>query len=77
MGCTCGEPNEIKKNTHPENVTALFREQAKLSRWADDLTASWARLFSKSKVVGVADFDAEVLESLDTWVVMFMMGYTP
>ena len=25
---TCGEPNEIKKNTHPNNITALFREQA-------------------------------------------------
>ena len=24
---TCGEPNETKKNTHPKNVTALFREQ--------------------------------------------------
>ena len=26
---TCGEPDEIKKNTHPENFTALFREQAR------------------------------------------------
>ena len=25
---TCGEPNEIKKNTHPKNNTALFHEQA-------------------------------------------------
>ena len=25
---TCGEPNEIKKNTHPGNITALFGEQA-------------------------------------------------
>ena len=25
---TCGEPNETKKNTHPKNTTALFREQA-------------------------------------------------
>ena len=24
---TCGEPDEIKKNTHPKNVTALFRAQ--------------------------------------------------
>ena len=24
---TCGEPDEIKKNTHPKNITALFREQ--------------------------------------------------
>ena len=24
---TCGEPDEIKKNTHPKNVTALFRDQ--------------------------------------------------
>ena len=29
MGCTCGEPDEIKKNTHPKNVTALFRDQAR------------------------------------------------
>ena len=27
MGRTCGEPDEIKKNTHPKNITALFREQ--------------------------------------------------
>ena len=25
MGRTCGEPDEIKKNTHPKNFTALFR----------------------------------------------------
>ena len=25
---TCGEPGEIKKNTHPKNITALPREQA-------------------------------------------------
>ena len=24
---TCGEPDEIKKNIHPKNFTALFREQ--------------------------------------------------
>ena len=24
---TCGEPGEIKKSTHPKNITALFREQ--------------------------------------------------
>ncbi len=28
MGRTCGEPDEIKKNTHPKDVTALVREQA-------------------------------------------------
>ena len=27
MGRTCGEPDEIKKNTHPKNITALFRDQ--------------------------------------------------
>ena len=27
MHRTCGEPDEIKKNTHPINITALFREQ--------------------------------------------------
>jgi len=27
MGRTCGEPDEIKKNTHPKNITALFCEQ--------------------------------------------------
>ena len=27
MGRTCGEPNEILKNTHPKNITALVREQ--------------------------------------------------
>ena len=25
--CTCGEPDEIKKNTHPKNIAALVREQ--------------------------------------------------
>ena len=25
MGRTCGEPNEIKTNTHPENITIVFR----------------------------------------------------
>jgi len=28
MGRTCGEPDEIKKNTHPKIFTALFGEQA-------------------------------------------------
>ena len=27
MGRTCGEPGEIKKNTHPKNITALHRDQ--------------------------------------------------
>ena len=27
MGRTCGEPDEIKKHTHPKHFTALFREQ--------------------------------------------------
>ena len=27
MGRTCGEPDEIKKNTHPEYITALFCER--------------------------------------------------
>ena len=26
MGCTCGEPGEIKKNTHPKYITALLRD---------------------------------------------------
>ena len=30
MGRTCGEPDEIKKNTHPKNITALVRDQAQL-----------------------------------------------
>ena len=29
MGRTCGEPDEIKKNTHPKNFTALFRERTR------------------------------------------------
>jgi len=28
-GRTCGEPDEIKRNTHPKYFTALFREQAR------------------------------------------------
>ena len=31
MGRTRGEPGEIKENTHPGNITALFRGQAVLS----------------------------------------------
>ena len=31
MGRTCGEPNEIKKKTHPENVTALIGGQVNAS----------------------------------------------
>ena len=27
VGRTCGEPDEIKKNNHPKNFTALFGEQ--------------------------------------------------
>ena len=27
---TCGEPNKIKKNTHPKGITALSREQVQL-----------------------------------------------
>ena len=34
MGRTCGEPDEIKKNTHPKMFTALFREQARAQREA-------------------------------------------
>ena len=30
MGRTCGEPDEIKKNTHPKFFTALFRERTPL-----------------------------------------------
>ena len=30
MGRTCGEPNEIKINTHPKTFTALFRERTEL-----------------------------------------------
>jgi len=26
---TCGEPDEIKKDTHPKNITALFRDRAR------------------------------------------------
>ena len=33
MGRTCGEPNEIKKSTHPENVTALFKKNKSARRF--------------------------------------------
>ena len=35
-GRTCGEPNEIKRNTHPKNTTALCRDgsgKARARRW--------------------------------------------
>ena len=44
-GRTCGEPNEIKKNTHPENVTALFLEQAPAPLWR--LSSNPRRLCSR------------------------------
>ena len=39
MGRTCGEPDEIKKNTHPEYITALCRAQV----W-DVATHGWVRV---------------------------------
>ena len=40
---TCGEPDEIKKNTHPKNITALFHGQGlvepPLLLWSTNLTA--------------------------------------
>ena len=33
-GRTCGEPGETKKNTHPKNITVLFREQG-IAGYAD------------------------------------------
>ena len=43
MGRTCGEPDEIKKNTHPKYITALFREsrylRAQLSREEQERTS--------------------------------------
>ena len=35
MGRTCGEPDEIKKNTHPKIFTALFRERTVRSATLD------------------------------------------
>ena len=48
---TCGEPDEIKKNTHPKNTTAPCREQAKpnLHRLSTEL--------SPYRTVRVAYFD--------------------
>ena len=51
MGRTCGEPDEIKKNTHPKNITALFRESSPqpdgsvAHAWSMTAAASWASLF--------------------------------
>ena len=39
MGRTCGEPDEIKKNTHPEYVTALFRDRYEHNNKVSSLTA--------------------------------------
>ena len=36
---TCGEPDEIKKNTHPKYITALLRDQVPPGR---DLIAQFA-----------------------------------
>ena len=41
---TCGEPDEIKKNTHPKNFTALFRVQGSgggFSPWTQFPQPAW------------------------------------
>ena len=43
---TCGELEEIKKNTHPKNITTLLRAQAdggicKAYARSDDLGLTW------------------------------------
>ena len=45
MGRTCGEPNEIRKNTHPKNITVLFHGSNKVGA-ADGL---WLNHYFESK----------------------------
>ena len=48
MGRTCGEPNEIKKNTHPKHITALLREQAQRLRLTSPRPTTTRRSTSRS-----------------------------
>ena len=50
---TCGEPNEIKKNTHPKNVTLSFVSRPWQRRGAfqrDNYVSLWAGLARGSTV---------------------------
>ena len=46
---TCGEPDEIKKNTHPKNVTALFRVIRPRPHWSTTTpTTLWWTVTTRS-----------------------------
>ena len=48
---TCGEPDETKKNTHPKNIAALFRDQATLSSLREAWVFIYARVVGPSVVL--------------------------
>ena len=53
MGRTCGEPDEIKKNTHPKCFTALFREQDVACEFAVVVQQHLKTKYKKDVVVDV------------------------
>ena len=51
MGRTCGEPDEIKKNTQPKYTTALFR----VSRYTVSNVEAWQQLGGDIKGAAMMD----------------------
>ena len=49
MGRTCGEPGEIKKNTHPKYFTALFRERTASASGLTPGRGEWRPLSSQAQ----------------------------
>jgi len=53
---TCGEPGEIKKNTHPKCITALFGEQV-VNKWVYSTRAERdAALANADKIANCSGF---------------------
>ena len=73
MGRTCGEPDEIKKNTHPKYFTALFRAAGKKRGATDRLEAAYkisekagnamAKLMAEEALASIAASGAPILKA--------------
>ena len=53
---TCGEPDEIKKNTHPGNITALFGGQELFPDNLDRITDNILKGIDLVPVIGTVGF---------------------
>ena len=65
MGRTRGEPKEIKKNTHPTNITALFGVQAHKIEAQDNRKAVMVGQTFYSTPITMLFKDGDVILSLD------------